>query len=320
MRSVLDVQDLKTYFFTRYGVLKALDGVSFTLERAETLGIAGESGCGKSTLASSIIRMVRPPGRIVSGKVFLEDCEVTSLAESQVNDMIRWKKIAMIFQGAMGSLNPVYTIGYQMIEPLIYGRHMSKSPALEIARKQLELVGLQSDIVKKYPHELSGGMQQRVLIAMSLVSDPALLVADEPTTALDVIVQAQVFNLLKDLQHKLGISLILITHDLSVIAELAQRIATMYAGKFVEVGPSDSFYSNPVHPYTEGLISSVIRLHGPKKAPKLILGNPPDPGKLPPGCRFHPRCLKAEALCKQVEPELVEVEPDHYVACHRLAR
>jgi peptide/nickel transport system ATP-binding protein len=317
MTALLNVQDLRTYFFTDYGVVKALDGVSFSLTKGETLGIAGESGCGKSTLASSLIRMVRPPGRIVSGKVFLGDSEITSLTESQLNKMIRWKRIAMVFQGAMGSLNPVYTVGYQLMEPLVYGKDMNKESALEIARKHLDLVGLRPEIAKRYPHELSGGMQQRALIAMSLVMEPSLLIADEPTTALDVIVQAQIFNLLKDLQRQLGISLILITHDLSVIAELAQRIATMYAGKFVEVGSSDDVYSRPLHPYTQGLMASLIRLHGPVSAPKPIPGSPPDLIEPPSGCRFCPRCPKASDACKDIEPELIEVEPNHYVACHR---
>jgi peptide/nickel transport system ATP-binding protein len=317
---LLHVEKLRTYFFTHYGVVKAVDDVNLSLTKGEILGVAGESGSGKSTLASSIIRMVQPPGRIVDGKIFFENFDITSMSESELNEKIRWKKISMVFQGAMNALNPVYTIGYQLIEPLIYGKGMSKSCALEIAKKYLNLVGLESNLVKRYPHELSGGMQQRVLIAMALILEPPLLIADEPTTALDVIVQAQIFNLLKDLQDKLGLSLILITHDLGVVAELAHKVAIMYAGKIVEAGPSDLVYSNPLHPYTRGLLASVLRLHKPREKPKFIPGNPPDLRKPPSGCRFHPRCLEAKGLCREVEPQLIEAETNHYVSCHNIKR
>jgi len=313
--NLLEVHSLKTTFPTDYGAVTAVDGVSFTLGKGEILGIAGESGCGKSTLACSVIRMVPPPGKVVEGRIVFEGREILGLTESELN-RIRWKKISLVFQGAMNSLNPVFNVAQQLIEPLAYHKGMSKKNALEIAKSRLEAVGLEPSVITKFPHELSGGMQQRVLIAMSLLLDPSLLIADEPTTALDVIVQAQILNLLKDLQDKLGISLILITHDLAVTAELAHRVAIMYAGKIVEIGPSSRVYSRPFHPYTLGLLGSVLRLHGQKEKLRFIPGNPPDLRNPSAGCRFQPRCGYATSRCRESEPQSAEVEPGHYVACH----
>ncbi len=312
---VLEVMNLKTYYYTYKGIVKAVDKVSFTLEKGESMGIAGESGCGKSTLAYSLLKLVPPPGRIVGGKIVIDGIDVTNMSEDEVRRRVRWKKISMIFQGAMNALNPVYTVGYQLAEPLIYHKGMTRREAIEIAKEYLKLVGLHPDLVNRYPHELSGGMKQRVVIAMALLLNPSIVIADEPTTALDVVVQAQVLNVIKDLQRKLKISVILITHDLSIISEIADKVAIMYAGKIVEIGPLDRVYTNPLHPYTQGLLRSIPRLRGGPEKLEWIPGTPPDLISPPPGCRFHPRCKYAMDICRKEEPKMIEIEPKHYAAC-----
>ena len=312
---VLEVKNLKTYYYTYKGIVKAVDNVSFTLEKGESMGIAGESGCGKSTLAYSLLKLVPPPGRIVRGKIVIDGIDVTNMGEDEVRRKVRWKKISMIFQGAMNALNPVYTVGYQLAEPLIYHKGMTRKEAIEIAKEYLKLVGLHPNLVNRYPHELSGGMKQRVVIAMALLLHPSIVIADEPTTALDVVVQAQVLNVIKDLQRKLKISVILITHDLSIISEIADKVAIMYAGKIVEIGPLDRVYTNPLHPYTQGLLRSIPRLRGGPEKLEWIPGIPPDLISPPPGCRFHPRCKYAMDICRKEEPRMVEIEPNHYTAC-----
>ena len=312
---VLEVKNLKTYYYTYKGIVKAVDNVSFTLEKGESMGIAGESGCGKSTLAYSLLKLVPPPGRIVGGKIVIDGIDVTNMSEDEVRRRVRWKKISMIFQGAMNALNPVYTVGYQLAEPLIYHKGMTRREAIEIAKEYLKLVGLHPDLVNRYPHELSGGMKQRVVIAMALLLNPSIVIADEPTTALDVVVQAQVLNVIKDLQRKLRISVILITHDLSIISEIADKVAIMYAGKIVEIGPLDRVYTNPLHPYTQGLLRSIPRLRGGPEKLEWIPGTPPDLISPPPGCRFHPRCKYAMDICRKEEPKMIEIEPKHYAAC-----
>jgi len=312
---LLDVRDLRTYFFTFRGVVKAVDGVSFKVEKGKTFGLAGESGCGKSTTAYSIIKLVPPPGRIVGGQILLDGkTDIVKMSEEEVRRKVRWKRISMVFQGAMNALNPVYTIGKQICEVLTYHAGMTKHEALERAKELLKMVGLEPDIVKRYPHELSGGMKQRAFIAMALALNPDLIICDEPTTALDVVVQAQILNLLKQLQEKFKMSIIIITHDLGVIAELADDIAIMYAGKIVEKAPSEKIFLEPAHPYTRGLISSVPRL---TKRVEItwIPGLPPDLANPPPGCRFHPRCKEAMDICKKEEPPIVKIGPDHEVAC-----
>ena len=312
---LLDVRDLRTYFFTFRGVVKAVDGVSFKVEKGKTFGLAGESGCGKSTTAYSIIKLVPPPGRIVGGQILLDGkTDIVKMSEEEVRRKVRWKRISMVFQGAMNALNPVYTIGKQICEVLTYHAGMTKHEALERAKELLKMVGLEPDIVKRYPHELSGGMKQRAFIAMALALNPDLIICDEPTTALDVVVQAQILNLLKQLQEKFKMSIIIITHDLGVIAELADDIAIMYAGKIVEKAPSEKIFLEPAHPYTRGLISSVPRL---TKRVEItwIPGLPPDLANPPPGCRFHPRCKEAMDICRKEEPPIVKIGPDHEVAC-----
>ncbi len=313
--NVLEVRNLKMYYFTNRGTVKAVDGLSFDLKKGEVMGLAGESGCGKSSLGFTLMGMPTPPGKIVEGSIKIEGREIVGLPENVLRKEIRWEKISMIFQGAMNALNPVYTVGYQMIEPLIYHKGMEEDEALERAQKYLELVGLPPDIVNRYPHELSGGMKQRVIIATALLMEPSVVIADEPTTALDVVVQAQIINLMKRLKQKLGLSMIFITHDLSILAEISDKIAIMYAGKIVELGPSEKIYYEPAHPYTQKLLAAIPRLHEDVDKLEFIPGTPPNLINPPAGCRFHPRCPYAMDVCKRKVPELKEIDKDHYVAC-----
>jgi len=317
--ALLEVKDVKTYFYTTTGVVKAVDGVSFTLNKGEVLGIAGESGCGKSTLAYSIIRLVPPPGKIVSGEIYFEGRNVLKLSDESFRKEIRWKKISMVFQGAMNALNPVYTVGDQIAEVLILHKGLTKKEAYNKVYELLSLVGIDPKRAHSYPHELSGGMKQRVMIAMALALNPPLVIADEPTTALDVVVQAQIMNLLKKLQKELRMSIILITHDLSLIAEIADKVAILYAGKLVEYGTAKQIYYNPQHPYTKGLLASIPRLKGEITKLEWIPGVPPDLRFPPPGCRFEPRCKYRMPKCKE-EPPIIEIEPGHYVACWLYAK
>jgi len=315
VKNVLEVKDLKMYYFTTKGVVKAVDNITFNLRKGEVLGLAGESGCGKSSLGFTLMGMPTPPGKIVGGSVKIDGREIVGLPEDVLRKEIRWQKISMIFQGAMNALNPVYTVGTQMIEPLLLHRGMGKEEALDRAQKYLELVGLDPEIVYRYPHELSGGMKQRVIIASALLLEPEVVIADEPTTALDVVVQAQIINLLKKLKKELGLSMIFITHDLSILAEISDRIAIMYAGKIVEIGDSEKVYYEPAHPYTQKLLAAIPRLHEDVERLEFIPGQPPNLINPPKGCRFHPRCPYAMQVCKEQEPELKEVDKDHYAAC-----
>ncbi len=317
---LLEINNLRTYYFTLRGVVKAVDNVSLNLEKGESLGIVGESGCGKSTLAWSLLGLVPPPGKIVGGSIKIDGKEITKMSEAQLRREIRWKKISMIFQGAMNALNPVYKVGDQIIETMILHANMEREEALEKASKLVEQVGLTPEILDRYPHELSGGQKQRIVIAMAIALEPDIVIADEPTTALDVVVQAQILNLLKKLYREKGLSLILITHDLGVVAELSEKIAVMYAGKLVEYGTAEQIFLNPKHPYTESLIKAVPRLRGEKTKLVYIPGSPPDLRNPPRGCRFHPRCAKKVERCDKEEPPLVEVEKGHYVSCWLYAK
>ncbi|ACJ17257.1 ABC-type dipeptide/oligopeptide transport system, ATPase component [Thermococcus onnurineus NA1] len=314
-KNVLEVKDLKMYYFTSKGVVKAVDNITFNLKKGEVLGLAGESGCGKSSLGFTLMGMPTSPGKIVSGSIKIDGREIVGLPEDVLRKEIRWQKISMIFQGAMNALNPVYTIGYQMTEPLILHKGMDKDDALDRAQKYLELVGLPPDIVYRYPHELSGGMKQRVIIATALLLEPDVVIADEPTTALDVVVQAQIINLMKKLKKELGLSMIFITHDLSILAEISDRVAIMYAGKIIEIGDSEKIYYEPAHPYTQKLLAAIPRLHEDVERLEFIPGQPPNLITPPKGCRFHPRCPYAMQVCKEQEPELKEIDKDHYAAC-----
>ena len=293
----LEVEDLATRYHTSKGVVHALDDVSFSIKAGESIGIAGESACGKSTLGLSLIRMIQG-GKIISGKVLLDGESILALKESDFNSKYRWKKIAMVFQGAMNSLDPVYTIKQQFVE--ILKQHKYEGDFDNLISESVKSVNLDDDVLKKYPHELSGGMKQRIVIAMGLLLKPKLVIADEPTTALDVLIQAQIVNLLKKLK-KEGMSIILITHDLAILSEIAEKIGIMYGGKMVEFGTSHDIYKKPKHPYTQGLLESIPTLHG--KKPKFIKGNPPDLVNPQGGCRFYDRCPEAMEKCKKDPPK-----------------
>ncbi|NPA96723.1 MAG: ABC transporter ATP-binding protein [Crenarchaeota archaeon] len=320
MEPLLKVEGLRVYYYSLRGIVKAVDNISFHVNKGETLGLAGESGCGKSTLGFAILRLVPSPGRIVSGKILFEGVDLVTMPEDKLRKEYRWKRISMVFQGAMNALNPVRTIGDQIAEAImVHEPHVTKEEALKRAEELLAMVGIDPKRVKSYPHELSGGMKQRVVIAMALALNPDLVIADEPTTALDVVVQAQIMNLLKRLKKEKGMSMILISHDLALIAEIADRVAVMYAGKIAEQGPSDIIYQNPQHPYTQLLLRSIPKLKGAKEL-VWIPGQPPDLRTPPPGCRFHPRCPYAMDVCRRDEPPMIEIEPDHYVACWLYAK
>ena len=319
MERVLDVKNLKVYYYTSKGPVRAVDDISFYLNKGETLGVVGESGCGKTTLGTALLNMPTPPGKIVGGQILINGTDIVTLNENQLRKNVRWETIAMVFQGAMNSLTPAYTIEKQMLETLRYHRELDDQEARERIKKYVNLVGLSDDVLKRYPHELSGGMKQRIVIAMALFLEPEIVICDEPTTALDVVVQAQIINLLKELRSRLQVSFIFITHDLATEAEVADRIMVMYAGKIAEIGTNDQIYGEqgPMHPYTSNLLAATPRLH--KKVEKLnfIPGSPPDLLNPPAGCRFHLRCPVVMEKCRTEEPPLKEVEKDHYVACWR---
>jgi len=321
--SLLEVRNLKTYFATSRGEVRSVDDVSFTLERGETLGLVGESGCGKSVTALSLMRLVSPPGRMVGGEVLFEGRDLLKLAEPEMRAM-RGNDMAMIFQDPMTSLNPVYTVGEQIAEAIRLHRRVSKREAWHQAIEGMRDVTIPAPEVraKNYPHEMSGGMRQRVMIAMALACDPKLLIADEPTTALDVTIQAQILELLAELRERRNLGLLLITHDLGVVAETADRVAVMYAGKIVEEAPVRELFRQPRHPYTEGLLRAVPRLSeagtGRKARLETIEGVVPNPLELPPGCRFAPRCLYAQEKCGAGEIPLIPVGPTHASRCIRV--
>ena len=314
---LLEVKGLRTHFFSDDGVVKAVDGLDFTLEKGKTLGIVGESGCGKSVSALSIMRLISPPGRIVEGEILFESRDLIQLAEEAMRE-IRGNNISMIFQEPMTSLNPVFTVGDQIREAIRLHQGASKAEARHRAIELLETVKIPAadTRVDEYPHQMSGGMRQRVMIAMALACSPKLLIADEPTTALDVTIQAQILDLLKELQDELGMSIILITHDLGVIAEIADDVVVMYASKAVEHAVAEELYAEPLHPYTHGLFKSRPAL-GMSKEEELnvIPGTVPNPLRFPSGCKFHPRCPLAVDRCREVEPQLRDLKPHHLVAC-----
>jgi len=313
--SLLEVEGLRTYFLTRKGEVKAVDGVSFNVAEGEAFGLAGESGCGKTTTALSIMRLVPPPGKIVDGKIIFDGKDLVQISENEMRD-IRWKKISIVFQGAMNALNPVLTVGDQIAEAILAHENVTKDEAWRRVEYLLGLVGIGSERARDYPHQFSGGMRQRVMIAMALACNPKLVIADEPITALDVIVQRQVLTTIKDLQKKLNLSMILITHDLSVIAQTCDRVAIMYAGKIVEQADVTSIFQRPIHPYTKALIRSFPSIRGSKRSLTSIPGAPPNLLNPPTGCRFHPRCPCSTPICRKEEPMLIEVEKGHLVACH----
>jgi len=314
---LLEVKNLKTYFHTEDGVVKAVDGVSFEIYKGEVLGVVGESGCGKSVTSLSIMRLVQePPGKITADTLSFEGDEILKKSESAMRK-IRGNDISMIFQEPMTSLNPVYTVGNQISEAIILHQKLSKDKAMEKSVEMLRKVGipLPEKRVHEYPHQLSGGMRQRVMIAMALSCNPKLLIADEPTTALDVTIQAQILELMATLQRDFDAAIMLITHDLGVIAETADRVVVMYAGKVVEYSDVNTIFHEPRHPYTWGLLQSIPRLDAERERLLVIEGVVPNPLFLPDGCKFHPRCRFASEKCVEEEPELEDIDSGHQVRC-----
>lgn len=295
---------LKTYYFTENGVIKAVDGVNFDIAEGQSVGIVGESACGKSTLGATIMQSVQLPGRIVEGSISLEnddDDDIAKMSPSEFDMKVRWKRIAMVFQGAMNALDPVYTVGSQLRE--ILKEHDFKGKIEDKVAESLQQVGLDLSVASRYPHELSGGMKQRVVIAMSLLLDPEVLVADEPTTALDMLNQSQIINLLKKLQKEKAITIVLITHDLALVSQITNKIGIMYAGQLVEFSSTRDIFKNPRHPYTQALIEAIPRLKTQDKKIHFIKGTPPSLLHPPEGCRFRDRCTYAMEMCKREPPE-----------------
>ena len=313
--SILEVKNLKTYFFTPFGNVKAVDDVSFVMKKGQALGLVGESGCGKTTLAYSIMRLIPLPGKIVSGEILLNGENILSLDENDFKKY-RWKELSMVFQGAMAAFNPLYKIGNQISEAMLYHMNISKEDATTRSGELLELVGIDKDRLNNYPWELSGGMRQRAMIAMALAANPTILVADEPTTALDVIVSGQIMDLIKDIREQLDLTMLLITHDISVVAQTCDEVAVMYAGKLVEKALVSEIFKNSYHPYTTALIKAFPNIKGPNRELEGIPGNPLDLMNPPDGCRFAERCFYAKENCLIDEPILTEVENHHLVACH----
>jgi peptide/nickel transport system ATP-binding protein len=316
----MQVRDLKTHFFTEDGVVPAVDGISYSLGKGETLGLVGESGCGKSVSALSVMGLISPPGKIIEGAILLDGLNLLDIPEAKMRQ-VRGNRISMIFQEPMTSLNPVFTIGNQIMEAIRVHREVSRAEArnrtIEMLRK-VKIPAAESR-VDEFPHQMSGGMRQRVMIAMALACGPEVLIADEPTTALDVTIQAQIMELLEELQSDLEMSILLITHNLGLVAEVSDHIAVMYASKLVEYTHTHELFASPLHPYTHGLLTSVPTLGMPKdRALKVIPGQVPNPLHFPSGCKFHPRCPLAEERCTKEEPLLQEVQPGHWAACHMI--
>jgi oligopeptide/dipeptide ABC transporter ATP-binding protein len=313
---ILEVRNLKTFFQTQNGIAKAVDGIDFSLDQGEILGIVGESGCGKSVTALSILRLVpNPPGKIISGEVYFEGKDLLKFSEKEMRN-IRGNKITMIFQEPMVSLNPVYTIGEQIAETIRLHLGLSRKQALERVIKLLKSVGIPSpeERVLNYPHQMSGGMRQRVMIAMAISCHPKLIIADEPTTALDVTIQSQILNLMRKLRDELNTAIILISHNLGIIAEMVESVIVMYAGRIMEKSPVIDLFETPLHPYTAGLLKSVPRLDQ-KKRLHIIPGNVPNILELPQGCVFNDRCEKKIKKCNMEEPPLVEMDTQRYCRC-----
>jgi oligopeptide/dipeptide ABC transporter, ATP-binding protein, C-terminal domain len=314
----LMVKDLRTYFHTDDGIVRSVDGVDFTVLQGQTLGLVGESGCGKSITALSLLRLIpTPPGKIESGEMIFQGENLLTLSEEEMRK-IRGNRISMIFQEPMTSLNPVFTVGNQLAEAMQLHQGLSDKEAVEKSIEMLRLVGIPSPEkrVTQYPFELSGGMRQRVMIAMALSCRPSLLIADEPTTALDVTIQAQILDLLKKLQQEMGTSIIMITHDLGVVAETCDQVAVMYAGKIVEYGTADEILESPKHPYTQGLLKSLPRIEAGQERLEAIEGFVPSPFDMPTGCAFAPRCLYRTGRCEVEIPELAEIGEGRQLRCH----
>jgi len=312
--TILNIENLTVHFPINIGTVRAVENVDWELAQGEVMGLVGESGCGKSTLGFSILRLLRPPGKIVSGRILYQGRDIVQMSEKEVLDL-RGKKIAMIFQDPLTSLNPLFRIDQHFMETIFtHEKGMKKPEAYRLAAQMLESLGISPERLYEYPHQLSGGMRQRIMIGLGLILNPDLLIADEPTTALDVIVEAQFLDLLADLGKKFNLTIILITHNLGNVAQLADRITVMYGGRIAEVAWANALFDNPLHPYTQGLLASIpnIKLDQPKL--KTMPGSPPDLVNPPPGCVFHPRCPHAMDVCSEKTPQ-TQIQEGHLVAC-----
>ncbi|MCL2009165.1 MAG: ABC transporter ATP-binding protein [Synergistaceae bacterium] len=315
MNDLLEIKDLTIHYVTDGGTVRAVENLNLRLGHGETLGFVGETGAGKTTTALGIMRLIpSPPGVVKSGRIIFDGEDLLTKSEAEMR-AIRGGKIAMIFQDPMTSLNPVMTVDKQIAEMIRLHRDVDKAESLKLAGDMLELVGIKRERMHDYPHQFSGGMKQRVVIAIALACDPGLLIADEPTTALDVTIQAQVLELMKKLKQQFGASMILITHDLGIVADICDKVAIMYAGRVVEYADKRALYANPTHPYTIGLFNSVPDLDEDRESLNVIPGLMPDPMDLPAGCAFHPRCAYATSVCSESKPEMMEAAPGHFVAC-----
>ncbi len=312
---LITIEDLHVEYLSARGPVRAVDGVSLAIRPGEVVGLAGESGSGKSTIAQAILRILQPPAVITGGKVEFGGRDILAMTDAQLEDF-RWREVSMVFQSAMNALNPVMTIGDQIVDAIRAHDRMGKAEARRRAAEMLKIVGIEERRIDSYPHELSGGMRQRAVIAIALTLNPPLMIMDEPTTALDVVVQKEIMYQIGELKQRLGFSILFITHDLSLLVEISDRIAIMYAGQFVEMAPARELFEQPLHPYTQGLMQSFPSLTGEKKRLTGIAGSPPDLISPPSGCRFHPRCPKRFEMCDKVIPKLTEVRPNHFVSCH----
>jgi len=312
--SLLDVSHLTMYYRTKMGDVHAVDDVSFSVEPGEAIGLVGESGCGKTSVAMSLIKLLPDNARIVGGSILFDGVDLVPLPEEEVRK-IRWKGISMVFQAAMNSLNPVYRVGDQIIEAIQQHLPLSTEQAREKVAKLYTLVGMDPKLMDRYPHEYSGGMKQRAVIAMALACDPKMIIADEPTTALDVIVQDRILHRIDEIRKELNMAMMYISHDIAVIAEVSDKIGVMYAGWLVELADTVTIFKRPAHPYTIALMSAFPSIKGEKRPLVHLPGEPPDLLDPPPGCRFHPRCRYATGICQEQVPEYKEIEPGHFVAC-----
>jgi peptide/nickel transport system ATP-binding protein len=312
---LLSVDGLRVEYLTARGPVVAVDGVSFAIRTGEVFGLAGESGSGKSTAAHAILRVLNPPAVISGGRVTFRGRDVFGMDDREL-EQFRWRDISMVFQSAMNALNPVMTIGDQITDTILAHERVHRAEALERAAELLATVGIESIRIRSYPHELSGGMRQRAVIAIALALNPPLMIMDEPTTALDVVVQQEIMSQIVELKERLGFSILFITHDLSLMVEFSTTIAIMYAGQIVEQAPARQLFDDPLHPYTRGLMASFPSLSGERRALTGIPGSPPDMLRPPSGCRFHPRCAQVQPMHTRVVPRLREAKPGHFVACH----